>query len=463
MYDLFWAGTDTSYQVYVSAVEKFSAMSPEAFGSPVQNGDEEQAPRLYSALGNVGVITIRGAMVNTESWWTRFAGMTSYESIREAVVYAFNDASVDRILLDIASPGGQVAGCEDTAKLVAEASKHKPISAFSDSSVASAAYWIASAADTRFTSKSAIWGSIGVIMRHAENSKMRTEAGIVDTIFRSGSWKGIGGSQEKLSALAVADFQEKTDYLANIFVEAVADNLNITAAYVEEKMGAGREFIGQQAVDIGLCTSVESFDAVVSKLQEAAESVGGSVMKKILNPQALAAMAAGGGALEAASTATTLTPEAAAALLVEEEAAAALLAEASTPEALAAAEAAAEPAVSAELTSALAKSDLLKEQMTAMSEEIFNLKTEAKTHQTELDTVPALKIIAASAINNMQVALGSAKSDLSAHSAADLATMHTATSTQFATNFKAGGVTKEPVAPAPKATVQDNSSAVGFG
>ncbi len=435
--NLFWAGSDTSYQLYLDAVKKFEGLSPDAYGSVVESDEEvKQIPRLYSVVGNVGLITISGALVNKESWWTRWAGMTSYESIREALVYALEDSSIEKILLDIASPGGQVAGCEDCANLVSEVSKIKEVSAFSDAYVASAAYWLGSAAHKRFTSKSAMWGSIGVIMRHAEISKMRKEAGITDTIFRSGPWKGIGGGEEKLSDLAKIDFQEKTDYLATVFVDSVAENLNITAAFVDETMGKGREFIGQQAVDVGLCSSVESFDAVISKLQVADDSAGGIIMpKKSLTPQAIAALAAGATpeaegssdvpAADASQEEVVVVPEAADENVEPDES---VEVDAS------------EKVLDAEMTSVLAKNDLLTEQLAAATGENLKLKMAAESHEKELSGVDSLKVIASTFVNNMLIATGAAALDLSAHSASDIVALHATTAQTFESTFKAGGV-----------------------
>lgn len=475
--NLFWAGSDTSYQLYLDAIKKFESISPEAYGSPLVSSDEEveKLPRIYTRVGTVGLITISGALVNKESWWTRWAGMTSYESIREALIFAMEDSSVEKILLDIASPGGQVAGCEDCANLVSKVSEIKEISAFSDAYVASAAYWISSAATKRYTSKSAMWGSIGVIMRHAEYSKMREDVGITDTIFRSGPWKGIGGSEEKLSTLAIKDFQEKTDYLANVFVDSVADNLNITAAFVDQTMGQGREFVGQQAVDVGLCTSVESFDAVIEKLQKTDKSVGGITMPKTgMTAQAIAAAASGAspealasgdipavGDIEKVDTPEVpATPEIGAEGGTTEAGA-----EGGTTEANAAdagKESGEEGAVAPELISALAKNELLTEQLATANADNLKLKMTAESHEKGAGDLDALKLIAAESINNKQIAMGSATTDLTAHSISDLVALHAATDETFKSTFKVGGVTKKTSTNKPEVTAEIDTSSVGL-
>lgn len=441
--NLYWAGSEVSYDAYIAAVEKFTAISPKAYGV-TESEEVERVPRLYSTIGNVALIEVSGAMVNQETWWNRYAGMTSYESIREALIYALEDESVSKIVMDISSPGGQVAGCEDTANLVSSISGIKQVSVFSDSVVSSAAYWLASAAHKRYTSKSAIWGSIGVLLRHAENSKMRADAGITDTVFRSGPWKGLGGREEKLSDLAKADFQEKIDYLAGVFVDAVAENLNITSAFVDEKMGKGREFVGAMAVDVGLCNSVKSFDAVISELQKADDTVGGIVMsKKSLSPQALAAMASGGTPEAQASSDTPAvgdavveTPEVKAEGEQPEE-----KAEGEQPEVKA--EGSAVEPTDKDLASALAKNELLTEQLGNKDKEIMELRMAAESNKTLETDLDALKVIAATITGNMQVALGATATDLSAHSASDLVAMHASTLTQFESSFKVGGKAAE--------------------
>jgi hypothetical protein len=74
-----------------------------------------------------------------------YSGMTGYDGIRQNFLTALEDPAVRAIVLDIDSPGGEVAGCFDLVDTIYAARGEKPIWAILDESAYSAAYAIASA------------------------------------------------------------------------------------------------------------------------------------------------------------------------------------------------------------------------------------------------------------------------------------------------------------------------------
>jgi ClpP class serine protease len=100
-------------------------------------GDEEDKPQK---TGSTAVITVRGAMTN-RSWWR-----TSYQTLSAQLDEAMNDSSVERIVFDMDSPGGEVGGVFDLADKIYAARQKKPMSAVVSENACSACYLLAAAA-----------------------------------------------------------------------------------------------------------------------------------------------------------------------------------------------------------------------------------------------------------------------------------------------------------------------------
>ncbi|MFX8577776.1 S49 family peptidase, partial [Acinetobacter baumannii] len=92
----------------------------------------------------------------------------AYTGIQNDIVQYMNTASVRGILLDVDSPGGEVAGLAELAEFIAEAAKEKPIYAVANSLMASAAYWMSSGATRIYAAPNSAVGSIGVVTAHVD-------------------------------------------------------------------------------------------------------------------------------------------------------------------------------------------------------------------------------------------------------------------------------------------------------
>jgi ClpP class serine protease len=158
-----WAGTEASLHAALDAEEARATRM--VAGERLDDKDRETSRLLAIDDAGVATISIKGPLTNDgDSDWNEWLGMTGYPEIREAMISAATDASVQHIILDIDSGGGAVSGVDDTAKLIRLVHDNvKPVTAFTDGSMYSAAYWLGSSAGEVYASKAAGMGSIGVI------------------------------------------------------------------------------------------------------------------------------------------------------------------------------------------------------------------------------------------------------------------------------------------------------------
>ena len=255
-----WAGSEANLLLASEAMVKVHAHTP-------TDDEEAEPPRLLEIADGLATISIKGPLVNSDSPYLRYYGVTGYPEIREALVAAVNDQEVKTVLLDVESGGGQVSGCADTADLIRAVHKVKGVTTFSDT-MASAAYWLGCSGGKVYSGRASLVGSIGVIATFTEYSKANEKEGVTVTVIRSGKYKALANQNEPLTAEAKAQIQALTDATYEVFVDHVAEMRGRTYEYTDKTMADGQEFIGQAAVDAGLIDGITTFDAVVGGLKK---------------------------------------------------------------------------------------------------------------------------------------------------------------------------------------------------
>jgi signal peptide peptidase SppA len=177
---------------------------------------------------------------------------------------ALGDPDVRAIMLDIDSPGGEVAGCFDLVDAIYDARGRKPIWAVLTESAYSAAYAIASAADRIIVPRTGGTGSVGVICMHVDISQALSKAGIDVTLIHYGAKKADGNEFNPLSKDALSRFQSDVDKMGEIFVKTVARNRDLKTAVVRDTEAG--TFLGAAGVEIGFADAVMAPDEAFASL-----------------------------------------------------------------------------------------------------------------------------------------------------------------------------------------------------
>lgn len=241
--------------------DKIDLESLEArLGEPLQR--KEQG---YQVINGTAVIPIDGVISRRMNLLQKVSGGASTELIEKDVRAALEDSSVDRILLEIDSPGGSVSGIFELANLIYNARVDKPIDAISVGSMASAAYLIGAAAEKVYISgETDTVGSIGVIYTHLDNSEAQAKEGVKTTEIFAGKYKVIASSNKPLSEEGQGDIQAKVDYIYSLFVEHIAKFRGVSVDVVLTDMADGKVFIGKQAIEAGLVDGVSTSDDLIA-------------------------------------------------------------------------------------------------------------------------------------------------------------------------------------------------------
>jgi HK97 family phage major capsid protein len=213
-------------------------------------------------LSLTGIIAPKASMVNGPS----LPQGTACESFAAAFDQAMADDDVTHIVIDVDSPGGSVEGVPELAARIMNARGKKPITAVANGMAASAAYWIASAADELVVAPSGEVGSIGVYMVHFDFSEQLAQEGVTPTIIKAGQFKAEGNPLEPLSAEAKDYAQAQIEEFYSMFVGAVAKQRNVSKQTVLKDYGQGRMLLARNAVAAGVADRIGTLESVLAKL-----------------------------------------------------------------------------------------------------------------------------------------------------------------------------------------------------
>ncbi len=225
--------------------------------------DEPEAEAIWDddtlVYADTAVIPLYGIISQKAGWWG-----TSTEGFIRQVANAVDDASIKSIVIDANSPGGSVYGVHEASSALRELRGRKRITAIVNPLMASAAYWIGSAADEIVIEPSGEAGSIGVLAVHADYSKALETEGIRITLIHSGKFKTEGNPYEPLTAAARTAIQARNDEYYEMFTRDVAVNRGVSIDVVKEGFGQGRVVGGHTAVQNKMADRIDTMKGLLA-------------------------------------------------------------------------------------------------------------------------------------------------------------------------------------------------------
>lgn len=238
-------------------------MSPEAvaqkLGRPLENTYDVEI------RDGIAILPIQGPLFRYANLFTMISGATSYDKLATDFAQAVENPRVSAILLNIDSPGGEANGVSEFADHIAAARGKKPIIAYVGGVAASAAYWLASAADEIVISDTALLGSIGTVMSITDTRERDAKAGVkrYEVVSSQSPYKRVDVATED----GQSRIQVLVDSLSDVFVTKVANYRGTDVETVLKNYGQGDVLVGQAAVGAGLADRIGSFEAVIAELQ----------------------------------------------------------------------------------------------------------------------------------------------------------------------------------------------------
>lgn len=232
-----------------------------------RTGIEEEQRRAALVATGVQVLPVHGLLVSRGSHINACETMTSYEGLRQQLRQAVADPLVERIALDIDTPGGSAVGAFELAADIRAMSQIKPITGIVNFMAYSGGYLIGSACTELVVSQTSGVGSIGVIASHMDRSKQAEAQGVKVTTVYAGAHKNDLSPHEPITEQSMAFLRELVQESYQLFVSAVADyrGLSVEAVRATE---AGL-YRGQAGIKAGLADRLQSPQDAVDDLSRA--------------------------------------------------------------------------------------------------------------------------------------------------------------------------------------------------
>ena len=193
----------------------------------------------------------------------------SAEFVNRSLRAAFEEEQAKGIILRINSPGGSPVQADrinaEIKRLRAEY-PDKPVYAVAEDLCASAAYYIAVAADEIYVNGSSLVGSIGVIASGFGMVELIQKWGIERRVTTSGRHKAMLDPFQPLDPEAKAHLQEMINEIHQQFVGVVKESRGDRLVAADEKVFDGRIWTGDQARKMGLVDGFSGVDQVARDL-----------------------------------------------------------------------------------------------------------------------------------------------------------------------------------------------------
>lgn len=259
-----WCITQEMMDTIVAVAER--STNPEAVAAEL--GRSLDNTRNVTERDGVAIIPVSGPIFPKANLMTEISGATAIGVLALDLRRALDNPSIHSILLDIDSPGGNVVGINEFAGMVRDA--EKPITAYVGGMAASAAYWIASAADQIVIEPTAMVGNIGVVTQ----ARLKDDKSSVELVSSRAPDKRPDVSTEQGKAV----MQGEIDALEDVFLTTVATNRGQSVDDIAAQRG--RVLIGKHAVEAGFADSLGSFESVLAGLSGQPKQRGNTMTDK---------------------------------------------------------------------------------------------------------------------------------------------------------------------------------------
>lgn len=216
----------------------------------------------------VAVISLSGPIQSERTGFLFGGSIISPQLVRSYLERANEDITVKAIVLQIESPGGSVAACQEILNEVERVDK--PIVVSMGTVVASGGYYISAKADKIVALPGTLTGSIGVIAQVPNIKGLYDKLGIDMEVFKAGKYKDMYAGIRGLTPEERMLMQEITDRLYEQFIEAVAEGRGLSKEKVME-LATGQLYTGEQAKELGL---VDELGGVNTAIDLAASLAG---------------------------------------------------------------------------------------------------------------------------------------------------------------------------------------------
>lgn len=183
------------------------------------------------------------------------------DEIRDCFSWAISNPSVQKIVFDIDSSGGEIVAAEGLSELIFLSRGVKSIIACANGEMLGAAYWIGSAADKVYATKTSRIGEVGVCSVVNDYTVANHIQGIKNEFVKAGRFKASGHPDKLFTDDDRMAKQEEVNAYYELFLKAIKRNRGLSEKELDV-IGDANVFIGTQALKVRLIDGIGEADSV---------------------------------------------------------------------------------------------------------------------------------------------------------------------------------------------------------
>jgi len=227
------------------------------------NGLNDIPPLMTVDKKGIATIPVNGPLAPMPHALMKMFGGTSTSELKRSLMQVRNNPKIKGVMMPVNSPGGNNAMIDETATLINQISKAKPILAHTTGENGSAAYYLSSQANKVFAqNRTNRIGSIGTRLVVSDDSEAMEKKGIKNIVIDTGKNKSVGHGPVT---------EEQKEYLSGI--------VNELNGYFEESVQRGRPnidikqvndgsiFLAKDAITKGLIDNIQSLEKTRTTLE----------------------------------------------------------------------------------------------------------------------------------------------------------------------------------------------------
>lgn len=236
-------------------------------------GNPLEGAELATLRDGVAIIPVFGPIIPRASLFSRVSALTSTDLIARDFRVSRETPGVHSIILNMDTPGGASKYINELSEQIYQArGQGIRVLAYVGASANSAGYWIASATEEIVIDATGNVGSIGVMMA----GEKRNQAGVLE-------WEIISSQSPKknldpTSEAGRADYQRIVNEMAQVFIETVARNRDVSVDTVLNEFGQGSIMVGESAVAAGMADRIGSLEGLIDELSTNHRKQRGAMM-----------------------------------------------------------------------------------------------------------------------------------------------------------------------------------------
>lgn len=226
--------------------------------------------QLYD--NGVAVLDIHGPIFRHADTMQTSGAMSTEDVYAELKNVAVNRQYVKALAINFDCPGGDVTAGDIVAQFLNDLSKEMRVESYAEGYCASLAYYWASGTSRITQGRFGETGSVGVVLG-VPIPAGQTEYG--DTVLMDEDGTAIAEIVSSISPLKRANvltkkgheyYQERVNAMADMLVADIAKFRGLDASKLPAQYGDGGVYGSKEALDMGLCDEVGSFETVLERL-----------------------------------------------------------------------------------------------------------------------------------------------------------------------------------------------------